>query len=120
LGKNLTFLKNAVGTYVASQPAKANVQQVSVRPRINHYHRAMFAAFRPLYRYSNAVSPAILTKVDIWRNTGEVAGFYAQNVVMGRHSYSEEYVWVLRYGKFVQVRQNGLRDVAERIFMGRA
>lgn len=76
-----------------------------------------FRSLRPRYLYREGVRPAFFRDVSIWRETGEYVAFYERTVRTARGDAHEKYAWVLRTGRFIEVRQFGLRDVTHRVFV---
>ncbi|WP_442577882.1 hypothetical protein ACSBOB_20255 [Mesorhizobium sp. ASY16-5R] len=77
----------------------------------------IYKSFKPAYRYANGVQSAYFHKVDIWRNTGQPAGFYQSQMDAADGAYLERYVWIFHNGRFTEVAQFGVRG-SRRQFVG--
>jgi hypothetical protein len=74
------------------------------------------------YEFNGPSSPATFKKLLYWYETKEWAGMYANSVYNIRNPserWTERYVWALRNGEFVELKQFDVRYVGKRLLKRR-
>jgi hypothetical protein len=94
------------------------IPQRRKEPEVPQAMREIFSGLNFEKSYHNGILIAQFERALFWGYTLEFVGFYSQGMRGPNGFYAERYIWAYRHGEFVEVCQFGVRDVAQRIFVG--